>query len=70
MLKSIIGWILATASIIIGFLFFFGVISFVPPEPIGLLLGGLGTGLGWLFGTALPAIGNIIIDRLRALANR
>ena len=65
MLKSTVGWILATASVLIGTLLFFGVISFVPPEPIGLLLSGLGTGLGWLFGTALPTLGDIILDRLR-----
>jgi hypothetical protein len=67
MIKSIIGWILATASLIIGVLIFFGVITFVPPEPVGVLLGGLGTGLGWLFGTALPRLGEIILDRLSRL---
>lgn len=66
MLKSVVGWILATASLLLGVLIFFGVITLVPPEPLVLLFRGIGTGLGWLFGTALPTLGDIILDRLRS----
>lgn len=65
MLKSIVGWMLATASLLLGILWFFGILTFVPPEPLMALVNGLGHGLGWVFGTALPGLGDIILDRLR-----
>jgi hypothetical protein len=66
MVKSIVGWLLATASLIIGALLFFGVITFIPPDPASGLLSGIGRGIGWLFGTALPTMGDIILDRFRS----
>jgi hypothetical protein len=66
MLKSIVGWILATASLLLGVLIFFGVIDFFPAAVLGGLFSGIGRGIGWLFGTALPTLGDIILDRLRS----
>jgi hypothetical protein len=65
MLKQFVGWVLLTASILVGALIFFGVIDFFPAGLLGDALGGIFRGIGWLFGTALPTLGQIILDRLR-----
>lgn len=67
-MKAFIGWVLATASAVLALLWFFGVITFVPPDLLGVVLGGIARGLGWIFGTALPSLGDIILDRLRSAA--
>lgn len=65
MLKQFVGWVLAIGSILVGALIFFGIIDFFPADLLGTALGGIFTGIGWLFGTALPTLGDIILDRLR-----
>lgn len=65
MVKSIIGWLLATASVILGILWFFGVLTFFPLGPGVAFIGQVLHGLGWIFGTALPRLGTIILDRLQ-----
>jgi hypothetical protein len=65
MFKSIVGWILATASLLLGLLVFIFVISVLPLGPMAALAGSILSGVGWLFGTALPQIGQIALDAAR-----
>jgi hypothetical protein len=69
MFKSIIGWILATASIILGLLVFVLVLSLLPLGPVASAAGQILKGVGWLFGTALPQLGQIGLDAARNQIN-
>ncbi|HJU00245.1 MAG TPA: hypothetical protein VJ966_03460 [Actinomycetes bacterium] len=65
MLKSIIGWILATASALLGLLVFIFVVSVLPLGPLAAGAGEILKGVGWLFGTFLPGAGQLALDAAR-----
>lgn len=64
-MKAFIGWLLATTSLLLGILVFLFVIDLLPAGPLANAVGGLLSFVGWLFGTAAPAMGDAAIDRFR-----